>query len=156
MPRSASKASTQHAAIVAAIAARTNLADTDALRLALEAAYEAGRHHDAGMDRAPWAVNGDLALMNKRSSAGDGWVEGYIAGYSFCAKVYPEHADIPSYEIGRSRISKLEVRSLIDRALVYRWDRGLDVPALNSTAAAVVEAITDRLARMVFPDHITP
>ncbi len=122
------------------------------LRDALAAAYAAGRRH--GRKPRPAAAeeaHGDLVLTKKPATrdAGD-WTTGRLGAYRFEAKVYPEHATIPAYEIGRSRISKLCVRRLADNAEVYAWDRGLDRPAIDAAAQAAVDAIAARLAEVVF------
>jgi hypothetical protein len=64
--------------------------------------------------------------------------------------VFEEHAESPDYELGASRISKLWVQRLSDRAVVFNWDRGADVPAQNPTARAVVRFLTAELADRVF------
>ena len=52
------------------------------------------------------------------SPKGRCWVAGSIMGHSFSVLVFPEHALHPSYELGRSRISKLDIRREIDDELV--------------------------------------
>src|SRR5688572_7292949 len=82
----------------------------------------------------------DLVITSKSARpVGGTWVSGRLADHEFEALVFPEHAENPDFEVeGESRISKLWVRRLADEAVVYNWDRGLDVPAADPTAAAIV------------------
>jgi hypothetical protein len=96
---------------------------------------------------------GDDLTFTRRSSrpaVGGTWVLGLVAGHRFEALVFPEHADDPAWELGESRISKLWVQRLDDRAVVFNFDRGLDVPAQDADARAVVEFLAEHLAERVF------
>jgi hypothetical protein len=77
-------------------------------------------------------------------------VIGLVAGHRFQALVFPEHAESADYELGASRISKLWVQRLSDRAVVFDWDRGPDVPAHDPQTRAVVRFLTAELANRVF------
>jgi hypothetical protein len=77
-------------------------------------------------------------------------VIGLLAGHRFQALMFEEHADDPAWELGASRISKLWVQRLSDRAVVFNWDRGLDVPAREVPAREVVRFLTTELADRVF------
>ncbi len=88
--------------------------------------------------------------VNARDSGGGTWVIGLVAGHRFEALVFPEHATDPAWELGESRISKLWVQRLSDRAVVFNWDRGADVAAPDATAARVVEFLAAGLAEHVF------
>lgn len=117
------------------------------IRAALAAAYAAGQRRvgDRGVHERE-TIHGALAIGRLR----DGWVRGRTGDYAFEAKVYEEHAEIPAYEMGRSRISKLHVRRLHDDAEVYAWDRGLDRPAADAAAQAAVDAIAAGLADALY------
>ena len=68
------------------------------------------------------------------------WRYGYTAnGAEYFAKVYEEGS---RYGIGGGRISKLEIRVQDD--VVYRYDRGDDVPAVTQEA---LEALAEILAK---------
>jgi len=101
-------------------------------------------------------VGEDLEITSKsRPAMGGGgtWVGGQLAGHRFQALVFAEHADNPDFEVeGDSRISKLWVQRLADRAEVYNWDRGADVPATDATVAAIVGFLCAGLAEYVY-DH---
>lgn len=119
------------------------------LRAALLAAFEAGRRYRRGATstRLPTTTIGDLVLtIQPRSKTESGWASGRIGGFRFEALVFPAHALIASYEIGRSRISKLQVRRLDDDTLVYNWDRGLDHDAPDQATRQAVDTITAQLA----------
>ena len=98
------------------------------------------------------AFGDDLTFTRQapRPTVGGTWVIGLVAGHRFQALVFEEHADDPAWELGASRISKLWVQRLADRTVVFNFDRGLDVPAQNELARAVVEFLAERLANRVF------
>src|SRR4029079_5955784 len=63
-----------------------------------------------------------------RQAAGSGtWVCGTLSGHRFEALVSPETAANPDWELGESRISKLWLRRLADKQVVFNWDRGADI-----------------------------
>jgi hypothetical protein len=97
------------------------------------------------------AFGDDLTFTRQAPRAVGGvWVIGLVAGHRFQARVFEDHADDPAWELGVSRISKLWVQRLADRAVVFNWDRGPDVPAQNPIARAVVRFLTTELADRVF------
>lgn len=85
-----------------------------------------------------------------KKSNGDGaasWVGGTINGYIFWAKIYGDHAADRSWELGDSRISKLELRRIEDDRTIFRWDRGLDDSCKDplgkeKTTMAIVDFLT--------------
>jgi hypothetical protein len=77
-------------------------------------------------------------------------VSGIVRKHAFDALVFPEHAVHPSYEIGHSRISKLELRRLHDNCRAYHWERGLDLPAVNPAAQRAVDYLCEHIAAAVF------
>lgn len=98
------------------------------------------------------AFGDDLTFTRQtaRDGVGGTWVIGLVAGHRFQALVFAGHADDPTWELGDSRISKLWVQRRADRAVVFHFDRGLDVPAQDVTARAVVDFLTAGLAEHVF------
>ena len=89
----------------------------------------------------------DITEVTPQGLGGLGtWVCGTVGGYRFTALAYADHAEVPEYEIGDSRISKLWVQRLADKKLVFNWDRGSDVPAADATVQAVVELICEGAA----------
>ncbi len=89
-------------------------------------------------------------LQSRPGGVGGSWVIGLLAGHRFQALVFPGHAENPDYELGQSRISKLWVQRVADGAVVFNFDRGLDLPAQGEAAQAVVDFLTTGLARRVF------
>lgn len=82
------------------------------------------------------------------------WATASVAGHEFEALIFPGHAENPAYEVGGdSRISKLWVKRLADGAVVYNWDRGLDVPPANALAAAVADYPGRRAGRARVPQR---
>jgi hypothetical protein len=124
----------------------------DALRAAFEAGKQAARRRVGSAPLVPpTVIKGDIILTSAKPAIGSGdWVHGRIGAFRFAAKVYPEHALVPSYEIGRSRISKLELRRLDNSEMAYAWDRGLDVAATDAAAKTAVTRLAKHLANHCF------
>jgi hypothetical protein len=91
-----------------------------------------------------------IASIKPRRSCGGSWVIGTIAGHRFEALVFPEHADLPEFELDESRISKLWVRRIADRTTVVNFDRGWDVLPATPRAKAIVDVLAAGLAEHVF------
>jgi hypothetical protein len=86
-----------------------------------------------------------------RQAAGAGtWICGTLSGHRFEALVFPEHAADPEWEIGDSRISKLFIRRLAEKRIVFNWDRGADVPAADELTGAIVDFLAGGLADHIF------
>jgi hypothetical protein len=86
----------------------------------------------------------------KRSPYNGGtWVRGTLAGHAFEALVFAEHAESESYELERSRISKLCVRDAADR-VVACFDRGWDRTPDDEIAQAIIDLLAAELAEAVF------
>lgn len=90
----------------------------------------------------------------RRSAGGGGgrWVGGTIAGHSFEALVFPEHAECESYELDKSRISKLWLREKRTRTTVANFDRGWDIRPTTPLAARLVDLLAAGLAETIFPE----
>lgn len=73
------------------------------------------------------------------------WVTARGAGYDICALIFRDHADDPDWEIGQSGISKLSIRRLGSREIVYNWDRGLDIEPRDQEVAQLVHLIERHL-----------
>jgi hypothetical protein len=94
-----------------------------------------------------------ITRTTRRVSGRGTWICGTIAGHRFDALVFPEHAEVPDYELGGdSRISKLWLQRLADETTVYNWDRGSDVPAADQIAAAIVDFLAAGLAEYVYAE----
>jgi len=91
-----------------------------------------------------------IKKVQRRTSAGGAWVSGTIAGHRFDALVFAEHATNPEYELADSRISKLWVQRLDDRATVYNWDRGTDVEPTTEVAGVIVDLLAAGLAETIY------
>lgn len=91
-----------------------------------------------------------MTKVNDRNAFGGTWVFGTIAGHRFNALLFAGHAENPAWEIGDSRISKLWLQRLSDRAVVYEWDRGLGLRAADGTAAAIVDFLCAGLAEHTY------
>ena len=91
-----------------------------------------------------------IAKVERRTSAGGAWVVGTMAGHRFDALVFPEHAENPAYEIDDSRISKLWLQRIEDRATVFNWDRGADIEAATPVAAKIVGLLSAGLTEFIY------
>ena len=91
-----------------------------------------------------------ITKIERRTYCGGAWAIGTIAGHRFEALVFPEHAEIASYELDDSRISKLHLRRLADRAEVACFDRGWDCPPKTDIAKQLVDLLAAGLAELVW------
>lgn len=90
-------------------------------------------------------------ITNRNRGAGGSWVQGRINDdYRFDALVFPEHAEHDSFELDRSKISKLWIERLADRKVMFNFDRGLDVPAVNTETHVLVDFLCEGLSNLVF------
>jgi hypothetical protein len=99
-------------------------------------------------------VGDDLEITKTtRRAAGAGtWVSGTLMGHRFEALVFPEHAEIPEWEIGDSRISKLWIQRIADKREVFNWDRGPDRMAVDDTALQIVDFLAGGLADFIYAE----
>ena len=93
-----------------------------------------------------------ITKINRRTLGGGTWIGGTIAGHRFEALVFPEHAECAEYEIGRSRISKLWLQRLADKAVVFNWDRGLDLDATTDLARAIVDFLAEGIVAIAYAE----
>ena len=91
-----------------------------------------------------------ITKVQRRTSAGGAWVKGTIGGHRFDALVFPEHAEQPDYELDDSRISKLWVQRISDRATVANFDRSWDVRPTTPVAGQIVDLLAAGLAETVY------
>ena len=94
----------------------------------------------------------EITKTTRRASGGGTWVCGRLNGHRFDALVFPEHAENPEWELGDSRISKLWIQRLADKATVFSWDRGMDIPAADKIAGAVADFLAGVLADHIYAD----
>ncbi len=92
----------------------------------------------------------EITRTTRRAVGGGTWVRGRLNRHRFDALVFPEHAEIESYELGDSRISKLWVQRRADRQMVANFDRGWDVQPTTDEAAAIVDFLAAGLACHIF------
>lgn len=91
-----------------------------------------------------------ITKVEKRTSAGGAWMQGTIGEHRFDALVFPEHAEQSDYELDDSRISKLWVQRISDRATVANFDRGWDVRPTTPVAKQIVDLLAAGLAETVY------
>lgn len=94
----------------------------------------------------------EITKVTRRAAAAGTWVRGTIAGYRFDALVFPAHAENRDWEMGDSRITKLWVKRLADRKIVFNWDRGPDVAAADHETLAIVDFLAAGLADYVYAE----
>ncbi len=123
----------------------------DALRAAFEAGKQAAHRRPGSPPVAPpTVIKGDIIIAKNQKAERMGWTTGRIGAFRFEAKVYPEHAVDPDFELGRSRISKLELRRLDTNEVAFNWDRGLDCAATDAAAKTAVDRLAKHLANHLF------
>ena len=102
----------------------------------------------------PEFIELDLVItrMQKRNTSADGtWVSGKVNNeYQFQALVFAEHAEVETYELGRSKISKLWILRLADNVTVFNFDRGLDVTSDDPTTQVIADFLCAGLADLVY------
>ena len=92
-------------------------------------------------------------IETRKPNVGGDWVSGTINDeYRFQALVFADHAECEEYELGKSKISKLWIQRMSDRATVFNWDRGADVPAADATTQAIVDFLCAGLAEHTFAE----
>ncbi|XZE17456.1 DUF7678 domain-containing protein [Pirellulaceae bacterium SH449] len=90
-------------------------------------------------------------ISNRNRNAGGSWVRGKINDeYRFEVLVFADHAEQESFELNRSKISKLWIQRLADKKTMFNFDRGLDVPAANTEIQVVVDFLCEGLSDLVF------
>jgi hypothetical protein len=90
-------------------------------------------------------------ISNRNRAVGGSWVQGRINDeYRFDALVFADHAESEDYGLGRSKISKLWIERLADHKVMFNFDRGLDVPAVNTEVQVVVDFLCEGLSDLVF------
>ena len=104
---------------------------------------DATNQDDADLD-----VSFDIEITKTtRRAAGCGtWVCGRLCGHRFDALVFPEHAEVATYELDDSRISKLWVQRLADQVTVANFDRGWDVEPTTDVAKQIIGFLAAGLA----------
>jgi hypothetical protein len=95
-----------------------------------------------------------ITKVHRRAGGGGAWVKGTIGGHRFDALVFSEHATNPDFELNDSRISKLWVRRIEDRATVVHFDRGWDTKPATPVAEQIVELLTAGLADVVWDQPV--
>ncbi len=78
------------------------------------------------------------------------WVSGMMQKHRFSALVFPEHALHPSYELCRSRISKLDIQRHGEDERVVNFDRGWDIHPTTKEAQEIVDFLVANLATHIF------
>lgn len=89
-------------------------------------------------------------LKTVRALSGGVWVTAQCLGYRIQALVFKHHADEPSFELFKTRITKLWVQRIADRQETYNWDRGLDREPADFETEAIVDLASDFLADFIF------
>ena len=92
-------------------------------------------------------------IQRRASSVGGTWVSGTINDeYRFEALVFADHADSEEYELADSKISKLWIQRIADKRTMFNFDRGLDVPAVNTEIQVIVDFLCVGLADSAYAE----
>jgi hypothetical protein len=95
----------------------------------------------------------EVYLTEPPNPMGRCWASGVVLDYAFNALVFPDHATLPSYELGNSRISKLEIYRRDVNLRVVNFDRGWDIRPDSEELERAVQIVCKRLAKEVFPSY---
>jgi hypothetical protein len=93
-----------------------------------------------------------ITKIKRRGSSGPAWVIGTMGGHRFEALVFAEHATSSDFELEDSRISKLWVQRIADKATAAQFDRGWDKQPTTLVAARIVDLLAEGLAEYVYED----
>jgi hypothetical protein len=88
----------------------------------------------------------EITKITPRKHVGGTWINGRIGGHAFNALVFADHAEVPEYELDRTRISKFWLRRTSDKVVVANFDRGWDVRPTTPIAETITELLTEGLA----------
>ena len=105
--------------------------------------------NDATNDNLEIGDDLEITKVTRKAAGAGTWVCGRLNGHRFDALVFPEHAEVETYELGESQISKLWVQRLADRQTVANFDRGWDLRPTTDEASAIVDFLAAGLA-----DHV--
>ena len=96
----------------------------------------------------------EIKSISRRASAGGSWVRGILNDgqqpYHFSVLLFPQHAQVKSWELNNSKISKLFIKRKADGQVVFNWDRGADVDAADETTKALVSFLCSGLADLIY------
>ncbi|HLP84859.1 MAG TPA: hypothetical protein VK157_10970 [Phycisphaerales bacterium] len=126
------------------------------IRAIIALAFDAGVNAASGkpapvMSTDPAEIIASMHITKRDGRpTGGNWVSGTIAGHSFEALVFAEHAACESYELGTSRISKLHVTHQVTKRTAASFDRGWVVTPTSDMAKAIVDVLAGGLAETVF------
>lgn len=126
------------------------------IRAIIALAFDAGVNAASGkpapvISTDPEAIIASLHIATREGRpTGGNWVHGTIAGHSFEALVFAEHAESSSYELDNSRISKLHLTHQITKRTVAAFDRGWDITPTSEVARAIVDVLAAGLAETIF------
>ncbi|HLP85160.1 MAG TPA: hypothetical protein VK157_12495, partial [Phycisphaerales bacterium] len=126
------------------------------IRAIIALAFDAGLNAASGkpapvLSTDPAAIIASMHISKRDGRpTGGNWVSGTIAGHSFEALVFAEHAESSSYELGNSRISKLHLTHQITKRTAAAFDRGWEVTPTSELAKAIVDVLASGLAETVF------
>lgn len=95
----------------------------------------------------------EIYLTEPPNPMGRCWVSGAVLGYAFNALVFPDHATQSTFELGNSRISKLEIYRRDVNLRVVNYDRGWDIRPESVKLERAVQIVCRRLAKEVFPSY---
>ena len=126
------------------------------IRAIIALAFNAGLNAASGkpapvMDTDAEAIIASLRITKREGRAtGGNWVHGTIAGHSFDALVFAEHAESESFELAQSRISKLHITHEVTNRTVASFDRGWDIAPNSEMAKAIIDVLAAGLAETIF------
>ncbi len=103
-------------------------------------------------DDNPFEHSVEIYEISRRALTSSGlWVRGRIDQFDFVALIFGQHADMPEFEIGSSRISKLQIKRRADSVEVAHFDRGWDISPVDSDTNSAVDYLTAGLADLASP-----
>jgi hypothetical protein len=84
-----------------------------------------------------------------RRPVGGIWLDGTIGSFRFQALVFAAHATNAEWELDRTKISKLWIQRVGDDRDAFNWDRGLDLPPIDSETEIILELLKLSLPEVI-------
>ena len=97
-------------------------------------------------------IGSDFMILKtiRQTSGAESFVIGRLNGHHFDAIVFAEHPKYPDFELGDSRITKLWLQRMADKATVASFNRSWDMRPATDIAQAIVDFLAANLAKHIY------
>ena len=97
-------------------------------------------------------IGSDFVILKtiRQTSGEESFVIGRLNDHHFDAIVFAEHPKYPNFELADSRITKLWLQRIADKATVASFNRGWDMCPTTEIAQAIVDFLAANLAKHIY------